>query len=347
MYHCLLNHAALEQCGEARSAICGLSFFAPIDFMHKHLKSSIYAAICLAAGVSSWLIIQAMSSPTPPLVTAKHQYGPALINQGKYVFRIAGCAGCHTDETNDGGHLAGGRSFDTPFGTFFSPNISPHPTDGIGKWTLAHFARAMRDGVSPQGQHYYPVFPYTSFTQMGDEDVRAVYSYLMQLSPVAGKNRPHVLPWYMRFRFVNWVWKLLFFRPGPRQIDPDNTASWNRGAYIVNALAHCGECHTPRNILGAMDRTKELAGTANGPDGDKVPNITRDRETGIGKWTKSDLSMYLITGELGEDSYSSAMGLMADVIEDGLQYLRDDDLNAIVDYTFSLRAHRNAAVSKD
>lgn len=288
---------------------------------------------CCLLGAWSWLT----------LARADEAPASALVQHGEYVLRAAGCATCHTDVEHDGAFLAGGRAIKTPFGTFFSPNITAHPTDGIGRWTMAEFTRAMREGIGPEGRHYYPVFPYPSFTGMRQDDLTALHAYLLQTRPVARPNRPHDLPWYMP-RIVNWSWKLLFFEPGPYQLDPQRTALWNRGAYLVTALAHCGECHTPRNLLGGLENGMELAGTTNGPDGVTVPNITRDLDTGIGDWTRSELVDYLGLGEVTDGPYAD--GLMAEVIEDGLQYLRAGDIDAIAEYVWSLPARRHEAVAE-
>jgi mono/diheme cytochrome c family protein len=143
---------------------------------------------------------------------------------------------------------------------------------------------------------------------------------------------------------ANWFWKLLFFKSGPYQPDPKRTPKWNRGAYVVTALAHCGECHTPRNQLGALDVEMELAGTLQGPEDTTIPNITPDAATGIGDWTRSELVDYLGLGEVPDGPYAD--GLMAEVIEDGLQYLSADDIDAIAEYVWTLPGRRNEAVAE-
>ena len=216
--------------------------------------------------------------------------------QGEYLFRVAGCATCHTDEKHKGAPLAGGRALNTPFGTFYTPNITPDPETGIGRWTNEDFRRALREGKNPQGHDYYPAFPYTSYTQLTDTDLLAIKRYLFSQKLVRQANRPHELAWYVRSRLSLKVWKALFFRRGVFTPQPEQSAVWNRGAYLVNAVAHCGECHTPRNPMGGFTKSKFLAGNPNGPDGAAVPNITPDKTTGIGKWRESDLVEYLETG---------------------------------------------------
>ncbi len=288
---------------------------------------------CLLGAWSLLAIARADEAPASPLV-----------RHGEYVLRAAGCVSCHTDVYSDGAFLAGGRALETPFGTFYSPNITAHPTNGIGNWTLAEFTRAMREGIDPEGRHYYPVFPYPSFTRMRQDDLTALHTYLLQTRPVARANRPHDLPWYMRYRIVNWFWKLLFLDPGPYQPDPQRPTLWNRGAYLVTALAHCGECHTRRNLFGVLDNEMELAGTPFGPEDTAIPNITRDAATGIGDWTRSELVDYLGLGEVPDGPYAD--GLMAEVVEDGLQYLSAGDIDAIAEYVWALPARRHEAVAE-
>lgn len=276
--------------------------------------------------------------------------GPAArvhddVSRGQYVFRAAGCAGCHTDADHKGPWLAGGRALATPFGTFYSPNITPHPRDGIGRWSLDDFRRAMQEGVGPNGRQYYPAFPYTSYTRMRDTDVTALWSYLRTVPPIARQNREHELPWYLSFRPLLWLWKWLFFEPGDFIERSDRSAAWNRGAYLAEAMAHCSECHTARNLLGAPIRTLRYAGVRAGPEGETAPNITPHAETGIGRWRADDIAYYLETGATPEGDYAG--GLMAEVIDEGLQYLRQADLAAIATYLQSLPPIENRVRSQE
>ena len=256
------------------------------------------------------------------------------LSRGEYVLRISGCVHCHTADNGD--ELAGGRALATPFGTFYTPNITSHDTAGIGAWSERDFARALHDGVAPDGSSYYPAFPYTSYTRMRSDDVRAVRAYLMSLPASPQRNRGHELPWYMRWQFAASVWKWLFFTAGEFQEHPERTASWNRGAYLAEALGHCGECHTPRNALGLGAPRADLAyaGNENGPDNEKVPNITPHAKTGLGDWTRNDLRQFLQFGERPDGEY--AAGSMEPVIE-ALMTLTDDDREALIDYLRALR----------
>ena len=253
------------------------------------------------------------------------------VERGQYLVRAGGCFSCHT--AKGGEKLAGGRPLTTPFGTFYSPNNTPDPDTGIGRWADAQFLRALRDGVRPDGANYFPVFPYPSFTGITDSNALAMKAYLFSLPPVHQQNRPHDVPFPISLRWLQTGWELLFFTPGPFQSAPDRSVAYNRGAYLVTALAHCGECHTPRNLLGATQLGQQLAATPDGPDGQLVPNITPDPTTGIGRWDKDDVVELLRTGATPEQS--RVKGAMREVIEDGLKYLTKDDLRAIADYLFA------------
>ena len=253
------------------------------------------------------------------------------VTRGEYLLRAGGCVSCHT--AAGGLKLAGGRALATPFGTFYSPNITPDPETGIGRWTDAQFLRALREGVRPDGANYFPVFPYPSFTGITDSDALAIKAYLFSVPAVRQDNRPHDVIFPFSWRVLQTGWKLLFFTPGPFQPAPERSAAYNRGAYLVTALAHCGECHTPRNFLGALRSGQWLAGTPDGPDGQLVPNITPDPGTGIGRWQKEDVVELLKTGTTPEQS--KVKGAMKETIEDGLKYLSDGDLEAIADYLFA------------
>jgi mono/diheme cytochrome c family protein len=162
--------------------------------------------------------------------------------RGEYLVRAGGCFSCHT--APGGQKMGGGRALTTPFGTFYSPNITPDPETGIGRWTDTEFLRALREGVRPDGTNYFPVFPYPSFTGITDSDALAIKAYLFSLPAVRQQNRPHNVPFPFSWRFLQTGWKLLFFTPGPFQPAIERSAAYNRGAYLVTALAHCGECHT-------------------------------------------------------------------------------------------------------
>jgi mono/diheme cytochrome c family protein len=204
---------------------------------------------------------------------------PAAIERGEYVLHAAGCYSCHTDAENKGKPLAGGRALATPFGTFYSPNITPDPTHGIGAWTDEEFVRALRSGISPEGAHYFPAFPYTSYTGMADRDMLDLKAYLFAQQPVARPNKAHDLSFPFGFRPLVRVWKLVFFELGVFAPDPAKDDEWNRGAYLVRHLGHCGECHTPRNVLGARERDRELAGNPEGPEAKRCRTLRPTAKT--------------------------------------------------------------------
>lgn len=256
--------------------------------------------------------------------------------RGAYVFRAAGCYGCHTDEKGGGTPLAGGRALATPFGTFYSPNITPHPTEGIGAWSDADFLAALRHGVSPAGDPYYPAFPYTSYTGMSDGDIADLRAYLFAQPPADVANKPHDLDFPYSLRFTLRFWKLLYFEEGAFQPEAGRAAEWNRGAYLARHLSHCGECHSPRGMLGAVDPERELAGNPLGPDGGKVPNLT-PAAGGLESWSESDIVWALRDGLTPEGDYLSDS--MGEVIEHGTSHLTADDLAAIAIFIKSLPAH--------
>jgi mono/diheme cytochrome c family protein len=245
---------------------------------------------------------------------------------GKYVFFAAGCISSHTaDEA-----LAGGRPLESPFGTFYPPNITPSREYGIGTWDSADLKQALRRGINPAGRHYYPAFPYPSYTRMTGEDIEALYAYLMQQPPAARQNRPHELHWPFSSRPLIANWKAGGFTPGAFSSHPDKSTQWNRGAYLANALGHCSECHTPRGFLGIPRADRHLAGTCDGPDGKLVPNITPDRQTGIGNWTCEELTRFLGTGRKPDGSFTGS--LMAEVIGTSCMRLTAHDRRSLAIY---------------
>src|SRR5919199_2753066 len=205
--------------------------------------------------------------------------------RGEYLAKAGGCVGCHTDTRKDAAPYAGGRALKTPFGAFYGPNITPHPQAGIGRWSYNDFIAAMRQGRRPDGANYFAAFPYPSFTRITDADLADLWAYLRTLKPSAQPSRPHELGILYRWRVLLYPWKWLFFTPGAFRADPGKSASVNRGAYLAQALGHCGECHTPRNFLGGPKNDRYLAG-GRLPDGGAVPNLTPTR---LKKWSDKDL----------------------------------------------------------
>lgn len=266
----------------------------------------------------------------------------ARIDRGRRVFEATGGCTCHTNHPGEGESapaLAGGRALETPFGVYYSTNITPESETGIGDWSDVDFRRAMREGLSPAGEHYFPVFPYTSFTGLADRDLGDLLAYLRSLTPIRRANRPPDAPIPFRWRWTLAGWKWLNFEPERVEPDPARSEEWNRGRYLVLAAAHCGECHTPRTLMGGLDRSLWLAGSRDGPEGELAPNITPDPETGIGDWFEVDLVWYLETG-LKPDG-DDTQGLMAEVIEHGYSKLPREDREAIAEYLGTIPAVEN------
>jgi mono/diheme cytochrome c family protein len=249
--------------------------------------------------------------------------------RGEYLAKVGGCVACHTEDKQGAIPFAGGRALKTPFGTFYGPNITPHPQAGIGRWSEAEFIRALREGIRPDGAHYYPSFPYPSFTQIADGDLRDLWAYLRTLPPASRPNQPHELRFPFNWRFLVVIWKWLFFTPGPYAADARLSPSVNRGAYLVQALGHCSECHTARNFLGGPKRKRFLAG---GKLDDKaIPNLT---PTGLKKWSDGELKDFLATGLTPDgDVVGETMG---EVIRNTTSQLTPVDLAAVIAYLRSL-----------
>ncbi len=285
---------------------------------------AVHAATRFRAALLLWMLVAA----TPAGAADE------VVQRGEYLFRAAGCAVCHTDTKNKGAPLAGGRALKTQFGTFYTPNITPDAETGIGGWSEAEFDRALRRGIDDEGEYLYPAFPYTSYTRLSDADVHAIRAYLYSRKPVHQENKEHELKWYVRYRPLIRLWQMLYFRPGRFQPRPDKPAEWNRGAYLVTAVGHCGECHTPRNFLGGLEESKRFSGNPDGADGADVPNITPDKKTGIGTWSAGDIATYLDTGMTPDGDFAG--DIMADVIDDSTSHLTRDDRKAIAVYLMSL-----------
>lgn len=256
------------------------------------------------------------------------------VERGEYLLRAGGCVTCHTADAEDAEPLAGGRALDTPFGIFRTPNITPDAATGIGAWSRADFVRALKHGVSPDGDPYYPAFPYPSYAGMTDADAGALYAYLQSIEPVSRDVTPHDLDFPYGMRPLVWPWRWLFFDAGAFRENPQESASRNRGAYLVRHLGHCGECHTPRNRLGARIEALHLRGNPAAPEGRRAPNITPHPEDGIGDWSRVDITFFLETGfDPGGDVAGGGMGA---VISDSTGRLTGADREAIADYLMGL-----------
>jgi mono/diheme cytochrome c family protein len=288
-------------------------------------------AVAILGALGFWFLTspnlqRAGLEPIPP--------GQSDLENGRTMFFAGGCASCHaTPQQEDRTRLGGGVALTSAFGTFYAPNISPHARDGIGNWTPEQFLRAMRGGVSPDGRHYYPSFPYTSYQRMTPMDVRDLFAFLKTLPPVEGRAREHDLPFVFTIRRGLGLWKLLFLDGQMFAPDASKSASWNRGAYLVEGPGHCAECHSPRNMFGAIQADRRFSG---GPDPEKkdawVPNIT-PHPSGIGDWTKSDVAEVLSSGMTPEGDFVG--GAMTAVVRNTSQ-LPAADRDAIAEYVLSL-----------
>ena len=286
-----------------------------------------FLSVLTAAGL---LVLGSAAAGFSPVIAAE----TSLVEKGRYLVTAGGCVSCHTDYKKKGKPYAGGAPIPTPFGTFYPPNITPDKTHGIGAWSDADFVRAMREGKRPDGAHYFPAFPYTSYTKATEEDLKAMKAYLFSIAAVSEPSTPHDISFPFSWRFLQTGWKLLFFREGVFEADPAQSAEVNRGAYLANALGHCGECHTPRNMLGGLDYDQWMAGTPDGPEGEAIPNLTPDTKTGL-TWSVPEIVEYLKSGQTPDFDYAGS--LMAEVIEHNTGKLTDEDLTAIARYLKSLK----------
>jgi mono/diheme cytochrome c family protein len=252
------------------------------------------------------------------------------VQRGEYLTRAADCEACHT--ATGGAAFAGGRAFRLPFGTLYSSNITPDHETGIGDWSDSDFLAAVHKGIGRQGEHLYPAFPFTSYTMMTDDDVLAIKAYLFSLKPVRQPIPQNTLAFPYNQRALMAVWSAMFNSDSRFRPIANRTAEWNRGAYLVEAAGHCAECHSPRNILQAVDGRQKFSGA--NVDGWNAYNITNDPESGIGKWTPEALTQYLSTGfAVG---HGSASGPMREVIDLSLSHLDPADIKAIVMYLSSV-----------
>jgi mono/diheme cytochrome c family protein len=254
------------------------------------------------------------------------------LKRGEYVYHVAGCASCHTAE--GGAPLAGGVKMETPFGTFYTPNISADSETGIGAWSDADFIRAMTRGESPRGQHYYPSFPYTSYTHMTRQDLLDLKRYLDAQPAITQANRAHDLRFPFNIRSLLSVWKMLNFDAGSCSGFEQDGSLRARGAYLVNGPGHCAECHSPRNWFGGLDKRRFLQGNTQGPDGESVPGITMDQKFRVSRWPEEDLIFSLQIGMLPDGDFLG--GSMGHVIDNSTGRMSDEDLKAIATYLRSL-----------
>ena len=245
--------------------------------------------------------------------------------RGKALATAGDCIACHT--APGGKPFAGGLALQTPFGAIMTPNLTPDDTTGIGRWSKDNFARAMHEGRRPDGVYLYPAFPYPYYTKVTRADTDAIYDYLRTLTPVSNLVDRKTLPFPFSIRRSMWGWNALYFTPGYFVADPKRSEEFNRGAYLVEGLGHCGACHTPLNVFGANKAEQYLQG--NPIDNWIAPNITNDPQAGLGNWSTDDIVQYL---KNGQTRTSLASGPMKDVIENSTSKMPDADLKAMAVY---------------
>ena len=262
---------------------------------------------------------------------ARAEPSEETIARGKALTETAGCASCHTADPSK--PFAGGRRIDTPFGAIYSSNLTPDRDTGLGAWTDGEFHRALRYGVAPDGSLYYPAFPYPYFTKMVRDDLLAIRAYLATLTPVHNSPPPPELRWPLNYRVVMRVWNLLFFQPGIFEPDQQKSTAWNRGGYLVTGAAHCGACHTPKNIFGADKRGRAFGGGR--VQGWFAPRLDGAERSGLKSWSVDDIVEYLQSGRNGK---SHADGLMAEIVVNSTSKMKDADVRAIAVYLKALPA---------
>lgn len=277
----------------------------------------IYALLCML-----------MLAVLAPLLATQNRLGShdfVSVTNGRYLVRAGDCEACHT--VQGGAPFAGGRPVPTPFGVIYSTNITPDRDTGIGAWTDEDFYKAMHEGIDRQGQHLFPAFPYPWFTRMSRADVHDIKAYLDTLPPVRQLDRAPDIPWPIRDRPLMAMWNALYFHEGTYSYRDDKSQIWNRGAYLVQGVGHCGACHTSKNFLGGADSKHPLQGGF--AENVFAPNLGAGDEDGLSRWSEKDIVDYL---NRGHNRQASAAGPMAEAVEQSTQYLTPDDLLAIAVY---------------
>ena len=294
-----------------------------------------FIAVLLAA--VAWWVLRPGPMPHNPGRVAQKQRGTApnpttqTINRGEYLARAGDCVACHTEPT--GKPFAGGRAMATPFGNLYVPNITPDDETGIGQWTSDEFYRMMHTGVSRDGALLYPAMPFASYTKVTRADSDAIYAYIMSVPPVKQKNRPHELRFPFNKRELLVGWRTLYFKEGEYKADPKQSAQWNRGAYLVEGLGHCAMCHTAINALGGSKEAQAFEGGMIPNQNWYAPSLTSNREAGLGEWSTRDIVDLLQTGI---SLRATVYGPMAEVTYNSLQYMSDEDAEAMAAYLRTL-----------
>jgi mono/diheme cytochrome c family protein len=302
-------------------------------------RLSLVAALMFAMLVIVLILPPARTAGSGPIAVLEGVSEDELLARGEYLTTAGNCISCHTSA--DGEPMAGGLAFETPFGRVYSTNITPDSETGIGSWSEWDFLNSLRHGVRPNGEQLYPVFPYTAYTRLSDTDIAAMFAYLQSLPPVSNQVPDNQLSFPFNQRPLMKLWKMVFFDAGAFEPEPQQSEQWNRGAYLVEALAHCSACHTPRNSLGAEQSRLAFGG---GEYLDRVssgefrpwsaPNLTSS-ERGLGLWSQSNLEAYLKTAR---NEFIESYGPMNEVILNSTRHLSADDIAAMATYLKQLPA---------
>jgi mono/diheme cytochrome c family protein len=294
----------------------------------------VLALLALAGGAGFWFLTEpAVWRALRAHGTDEPSRGVRNLTNGEELFWAGGCPACHVSPgQDDRTRLGGGTPLPSPFGTFYPPNISPDPKDGIGAWSQADFIRAMREGVSPEGRNYYPAFPYTSYQHLAASDLADIFAFMQTLPAVQGRAPDHDLPFPYNLRRGVGLWKLAFLSGEPIRPEQGKSAGWNRGRYLVEGAAHCAECHSRRGFAGNVLADTRFGGGPNPEGKGTVPNITPD-PTGIGSWSAADIADLLKTGFTPD--YDAVGGSMAPVVKN-TAHLTDADRAAMAEYLKSV-----------
>jgi mono/diheme cytochrome c family protein len=306
----------------------------------RRILLSVVAIVVIAVVAGVWILRgpDPMAFADGPKVALADYHGPnptgvppalakaSLVERGAYLARAADCEACHT--TQDGKPYAGGLGFKLPFGTLYSTNITPDKDTGIGNYSDQDFLNAVHRGIRDDGARLYPAMPFTSYSYMTDDDALAIKAYLFSLPPVHAPDPENTLTFPFNQRWAMGLWSTVFNRDRRFAPDTSKTPEWNRGAYLAEAMAHCGECHTPRNLAFALDNRKKFMGAV--AAGWRAYNITSDKATGIGGWSDDDLASYLAIGHA--NGHGTASGPMGEAVDRSLNYMAPEDIRAVVAY---------------
>jgi mono/diheme cytochrome c family protein len=319
---------------------------------HRFILLSIATVAVIGVSFLAWMVFQpgpyafaagypvdlgSYVGPSPTGVPAELAAADAR-TRGEYITRMADCEACHTEK--GGEPFAGGRAFILPFGTIYTPNITPDAETGIGQWTDAQFLKAVHQGVSADGKRLYAAFPFASYTMLTDADVIAIKAYLFSRAPIRRLKQPNTFIFPFNQRWLMGFWSAFFNRDERFRPIPEQSPEWNRGAYLAEAAGHCGECHTPRNLLQSMNQREKFAGGT--AEGWSAYNITSDPISGVGSWSAEELAVYLASGHA--HGRGTASGPMREAVDLSLSTLTSSDLGAIVTYLRSVKPIRSAAL---